>query len=148
MVELDSRINQQNLGQLQTEVTQALDLGAAGADILSIVQTIVDKYEVIQPSFEASNGNGHDKDAIFDELPEGMIDIPTAARKYDCPLGRIRNWVNRGRVKTYGRWKAPAPGGGYLFMKESDFVKYLKSPRHKGGRPKKPDTSVDNMIHL
>ncbi len=84
------------------------------------------------------------KDVIYErgQLPEGLIDLPSAARKYGEAYGvsadAMRKWVNRGRVTKAGLLKAPAPGGGYLVILESDLLEYMQRPRNKGGRPKTP----------
>ena len=83
-------------------------------------------------------------DVIYErgQLPEGLIDLPSAARKYGEAYGvsadAMRKWVNRGRVSKAGLLKAPAPGGGYLVVRESELLEYMQRPRNKGGRPKHP----------
>ena len=75
------------------------------------------------------------------ELPEGLIDLPSAAAKYSAEYGvsegAMRQWVNRGRVAKAGRVKAPARGGGYLVVDEHELVEFMAQPRNKGGRPRK-----------
>ena len=82
-------------------------------------------------------------DVIYEpgELPEGLIDLPSAAVKYSeeygVSEGAMRQWVNRGRVAKVGRVRAPARGGGYLVVNEDELVKFMGRPRNKGGRPPK-----------
>ena len=75
-------------------------------------------------------------------LPEGLIDLPSAARKYGEEYGvsadAMRKWVSRGRVTKMGLLKAPAPGGGYLVVRELELLEYMRRPRDKGGRPGTP----------
>ena len=73
------------------------------------------------------------------QLPDGLIDLPSAARKYGEQYGvsadAMRKWINRGRVAKVGLLKAPAPGGGYLVVRELELLEYMRRPRNKGGRP-------------
>ena len=57
---------------------------------------------------------------VYDELPEGMIDVPSAARKYRRSTSTLRNWALAGRLRVVGRRRASAPGGGYLVFEEAD----------------------------
>lgn len=56
---------------------------------------------------------------IYDELPEGLIDVPAGAEKYGRSTDTIGMWIRRGRLQLYGRRRAAAPGGGYLVVSES-----------------------------
>ena len=93
-----------------------------------------------------ANGNSHkglelatdDKELpIFTELPEGLIDLPSASTRYGCGIARLRNWVRQGQLPLKGRLRRPAPGGGYLVVSESDLVRRLATVNAKGGRPRK-----------
>ena len=57
---------------------------------------------------------------LFDELPDGLIDVPTAARKYGRSTGTLRVWARSGLLTVVGRLRASAPGGGYLVVREVD----------------------------
>ena len=57
---------------------------------------------------------------IYDELPEGLIDLPTAARRYRRATGTVRQWASDGQLEVVGRLRAPAPGGGYLVFRDAD----------------------------
>ena len=82
-------------------------------------------------------------DVIYEpgELPEGLIDLPSAAARYSEKYGvsedAMRKWVNRGRVEKLGRLRAPARGGGYIVVREKELVEFMDQPRNKGGRPRK-----------
>ena len=80
---------------------------------------------------------GADDLPIYTELPEGLIDLPTAARKYGYPLQTIYMWVHRGRLECRGRLRAPSRGGGYIVVCEQELQNRMASPPNKGGRPKK-----------
>ena len=74
---------------------------------------------------------------VYAEVPEGCIDLPSAAKKYGLNIGTVREWVRQGRVAQVGRLKAPAPGGGYLLVNEKELQTCIGTPRAKGGRPRK-----------
>ena len=80
-------------------------------------------------------------DVVYErgQLPEGLIDLPSAARKYGEEYGvsadAMGQWVRRGRVAKAGLLRAPAPGGGYLVVRELELLEYMRRPRNKGGRP-------------
>ena len=73
---------------------------------------------------------------MYDELPKGLIDLPTAGKKYGLNTGTVRGWVNKGELEVAGRLRAPAPGGGYLVVSEDELLTHIAEPRNKG-RPKK-----------
>ena len=74
---------------------------------------------------------------LYHKLPEGLIDLPAAAKKYKKNVHTMRGWVRRGLVRQRGRLKAPATGGGYLVVSEVDLVEHMATPPNKGGRPPK-----------
>ncbi len=80
---------------------------------------------------------GADDLPIYTVLPEGMIDLPRAAREYGCNGGTLRTWVHRGHLQVMGRLKGSCTGGGYLVVSESDLKERLGTPKKKGGRPPK-----------
>ena len=80
---------------------------------------------------------GADGLPIYTELPEGLIDLPTAMRKYGCRRGRLDSWVKRGHLEVRGRLRGAAPGGGYLVVSEAEVVDRLETTAPKGGRLKR-----------
>ena len=70
---------------------------------------------------------------MYDELPPGLIDLPSAAKKYGCKGSRLRGWVHRGHLLVRGRLRAPQ-GTGYSLVLESELVHRLKTVNPKGGR--------------
>ena len=74
---------------------------------------------------------------IYDELPNGLIDVPSAARRHDLNLRTIHSWIRVGHISRVGRLRAPARGGGYSVVNEAELVAYKNAPRNKGGRPRK-----------
>ena len=75
--------------------------------------------------------------AVYNELPPGLITLSDAARKYGLNHMTIRNWVRKGALKTYGRLKGSAKGGGFILINEADLRVCRYLPKDKGGRPKK-----------
>ena len=75
-------------------------------------------------------------DIVYDEVPEGLIDLPSAARKYSLNRGTLRMWVVVGHLRRAGRLKGPAPGGGFVLLFEDELVARLNAPR-RPGRPRK-----------
>ena len=73
---------------------------------------------------------------IYDELPPGLIDLPSAAENHSLRIHTIRQWIYRGRIRAVARLRAPARGGGYLVVREAELIAYMRSPRDRGGRPR------------
>ena len=73
---------------------------------------------------------------VFDWLPAGAIDLPSASKKYGISRPLLRQWLVKGHVRFIGRLRGRARGGGVLLMEEDDLVAYMNAPRNKGGRPK------------
>ena len=80
-------------------------------------------------------------DVIYEpgELPDGLIDLPSAAKKYGIPVGTLRAWVHRGKLPRCGRLKARAAGGGYIVTTQAG-IEYCRDHPRKGGRPKRVTT--------
>ena len=66
---------------------------------------------------------------IYREVPEGLIDLPTAVKKYGLKTRTVQDWVSQGHVAVHGRLRAPARGGGYLVVNEEELVAYITAPR-------------------
>ena len=127
--------NQSGLDALNAAMTDALSSGITTKEILTMLQTVVAEQETDQPPLQESPEEG--QDFVYEEIPPGMIALPVAARKYGRPITTLQSWVQRGHLPTYGRVKAPARGGGYILISESDLLDWIKAPPNKGGRPKK-----------
>ena len=80
---------------------------------------------------------GSDGLPVYTEVPEGLIDLRTAAAQYECTVQRFRAWIRRGHIKPLGRLKAGCPGGGYLVVDKEELRLRLESTPSKGGRPRK-----------
>ena len=131
--------------QLRHDIQAALEAGVPREDLLDLVNIAWLRIAGGTTNPQA-NGNGHmgrdlaigDKELpIYTDLPEGLIDLPSAQKKYGCTRARFRNWVTKGQLKVHGRLRAPARGGGYLVVSEDELVDRLTAPPNKGGRPRK-----------
>ena len=74
------------------------------------------------------------EDVIYEpgNLPEGLIDLPSASKKYGIPGSTLRNWVLRGKLPRCGRVRARAAGGGYI-VTEMAAIEYCRdNPRKRG----------------
>ena len=111
-------------------VSSALKSGYGETDILNMVISTIDNQRAPRSVEEPT-------DTIYDELPEGLIDVRSAAERYGVPAANISMWVNRGRIPNCGRLKAPAAGGGIKVTSEAALVAYMETPKSKGGRPRK-----------
>lgn len=70
---------------------------------------------------------------IFDQLPPGMIDVPTAAQKYELKPHNIRDWINAGYIDIAGYLKRP--GSKMPLVRETELIHHKKSRRPRG-RPR------------
>ena len=142
MVELGkSTLTRQDLISVIKPAMEAGKDAEAIADMVAErISDVVDLDDVVTMLAEAPSADTPPDDGgvvIYDELPPGLIDLPSAAKRYDKTAGAMRMWVLRGHVAKVGLLKAPAKGGGYVVVRESDLVEYMNRPRNKGGRPKK-----------
>ena len=64
-----------------------------------------------------------------DELPEGLIDLPSASKKYKIPVDTLRRWVQRGKLPRRGRMRGRSPGGGYIVTVEAEILYCRDNPR-------------------
>ena len=70
-------------------------------------------------------------DVIYEpgNLPDGLIDLPTASKKYGIKVGTLRQWVHVGKLPRKGRLRAPSPGGGYIVTEEAAIPYCRDNPR-------------------
>ena len=127
---------QASLEHLEGALINAFNSGATKDDILTVIELKAAEHEsAFQDRMPGIVAN--DQDTVYTELPEGLIDVPTAAKKYNMATGTLRVWLRKGHLTLRGRLKAPATGGGYLVVREDELAEYVASPRNKGGRPRK-----------
>ena len=88
----------------------------------------------------AAANNGHNDrsvhpaepdDVIYEpgSLPEGLIDLPSASKKYGISVKTLRSWVDRGKLPRRGRLRARSPGGGYIVTVEAGIEYCRDHPR-------------------
>ena len=84
---------------------------------------------------------GETDDVIYEpgELPDGLIDLPSASKKYGIKPATLRMWVQRGRLPRRGRLRGPSPGRGYIVTVEDEIKHCRDNPRKPG--PKRSVTS-------
>ena len=71
---------------------------------------------------------------MFDEIPDGMITVPDAARKYEVSPSTVRSWVLQNDLPFLGRLRGSARGGGMILTRESEVVRMAQQPRPRGPR--------------
>ena len=131
-----NRKSRESLDRATKAIADALAEGVGERELLDMVTIVAAEQVVEQPEIP---GLFPDAETIYTEteVPEGLIDLPSAAQKYDHRVATLQKWVERGHLQTYGRLRAPARGGGYLLLREDELVDRMKAPRNKGGRPRK-----------
>ena len=136
MVDLSKRNEtpRESLDRASRAIAEALAVGVDESDLQDMVTSVLAEQATSQLSLPEVREDGN---PVFTELPDGTIDLRTASKKYGLNLGTLRTWVHTDRLKVVGRLRAPAPGGGYLIIDESDLRGYMAAPRNKGGRPRK-----------
>ena len=117
-------------------IERAREDGLSLDDMVSMITTAV--------NHESSNRSVHPtqaNDVIYEpgNLPEGLIDLPSASRKYGISKATLRTWVHRGKLPRLGRLRAKSPGGGYIVTREAEIL-YCRDHPRKTGR-KKRETS-------
>jgi hypothetical protein len=94
-----------HLGQA---ITNALAFGVTTEEILSMLQTAVLDTKAERPDIPS---HVPDPESIFTELPDGCIDLTSAAKKYGIKLTTLHYWLRQGHLTSGGRLRAPATGG-------------------------------------
>ena len=77
-------------------------------------------------------------DVIYEpgELPEGLIDLPSASKKYGISVITLRSWVQRGKLPRLGRLRGASPGRGYIVTDDA-MIPYCRDNPRKTGRKKR-----------
>ena len=122
---------------LISAIDQALRSGIKAEAIADMVAERTSYHEVATPGDIAEFMDHHQDETppepegaiIYDELPEGLIDLPSASKKYKIPVGTLRSWVRRGKLPHKGRLRARSPGGGYIVTEEDVIVYCRDNPR-------------------
>ena len=101
---------------------------------------LADMITAVENETPATNGvhPAEPEDVIYEpgELPKGLIDLPSASKKYGIKPATLRSWVHVGKLTRRGRLKARARGGGYIVVATTD-VEYCRDhPRKRGPKPR------------
>ena len=146
MVEL----GRQATDELRGAIDQALRSGIKAEAIADMVAERTIYHEVATPSDIAELLDHHQDETapepegavIYDDvfyepgqLPDGLIDLPSASKKYGIPVKTLRSWVHRGKLPRRGRLRARSPGGGYIVTAKAD-IEYCRDNPRKTGRKK------------
>ena len=115
---------------LRKAMAEARDAGVEKADMISMVTDVYNAPQVNNAEPASAAG-----EVIYDELPDGLIDLRAAAEKHGCSLYRLRQWAKRGHLPPQGRLKSPAPGGGVVIVDDESIRRLLLDPP-RSGRPK------------
>ena len=125
---------------LISAIDQALRSGIKAEAIADMVAERTIYHEVATPSDIAEFLDHHrdetppnDEGAvIYDELPPGLIDLPSASKKYGIRVRTLHAWIQRGKLPRRGRLRARAAGGGYIVTEEAEILRCRDNPRKPG----------------
>ena len=119
---------------LQAALEAALASGLTQGDIVSMVAGAMKHAEEVGCQSALPNFPTNGKPKVYRELPEGLIDLPSAAKKYGINRSTLYNWVKTGKIRNFGRLRGSAQGGGFVVIEESEILSYKDGPRLTAGR--------------
>ena len=73
------------------------------------------------------------EEVVFDTLPDGLIDLPTACKKYGVNVQTANGWMRHGFIPRLGKIRAPGKGGANV-TSERVFAEVAADPVKPGGR--------------
>ena len=120
---------------LNSAVVRLLAEGADGAHIHEMVAeriaTVESPADIVNALASAETPPEDEGDVIYEPgaLPEGLIDLPSAAKKYGMKVTTLRQWVQRGKLPRCGRLRGKAAGGGYIVTEEAGILYCRDHPR-------------------
>ena len=135
MVELEPRQLASVIDQWLHTTREAIQLGAEEGrlhSMLTMEATAAEEHHCQPPPPDPSG-----PETIYTELPDGLITVPEAARKYQINRRTIQTWLNQNRLERKGRMRGSARGGGFVLIDECELVRYMNTPKNRGGRPRK-----------
>ena len=121
--------------RLRDAIDALLAEGASPEAITTMAGSILDTSEGSGSRPPSSTPDAGE--VIYDELPDDLIDVPTAVREYGISRSTLSTWRRQGKLHRRGRLRAAAPGGGYNVFSREDVLGLISAPVNKGGRPKK-----------
>ena len=110
----------------QAAVERAREDGLSNAEMAIMITAT----EPETPSTNGAHLDGSD-DVIYEpgNVPEGLIDLPSASKKYGIPVRTLGTWVRRGKLPKCGRLRGRSPGGGYIVTDEAAILYCRDHPR-------------------
>ena len=96
-------------------------------------------------------GNREDKQQIYHEVPDGLIDLPTAAARHGVTRNSLHKRLQTGTLQSYGRLRGKSPGGGSVLLSERELLQIVDSMaanKHHVGRPRNVPIHVDTGCNL
>ena len=143
MVGVKEREPAELLGQLQEAVSVAVTGGCTLGEIVDSVkdQLITEQQREAQERLDRQRGeytlSSDGTTKIYFKTPPGLIDLPTAAEKYNRSVRTIQGWVYRGYLQKQALLRSKAPGGAFVLISEDELIAHMSAPPNKGGRHKK-----------
>ena len=127
------------LERLGAAVAEALAEGVTQQELMGVVLSTVATYTPsMADEADCEDFRAPGPDTVYTELPPGLIDLPSAARESGIASSTLHMWLARGHIKSYGRLKGYAKGGGIHLLKAVEIQARQGAPPNKGGRPRKP----------
>ena len=84
--------------------------------------------------------------AVYDEVPEGLVDLPTAAARHGVTRNALHKRLASGTLQSYGRLKGRSLGGGSPLLAERELLQIIDSMvlnKNRLGRPRDVPSDVD-----
>ena len=134
MVQLETRTLDAVLEQWRDATREALQAGASEKDLQAMLKTEITDSQVHH--CETCPPDNYDPDTVYTELPEGLITVPEAARKYRINRRTIQTWLRQNYITSKGRLRGSARGGGFVLVSEAELVRYIATPKRIGRPPK------------
>ena len=106
MVQLDTRTLDAVLEQWRDVTQRALQAGVSEKVLHSMLTT--ETIAVQDHHCQTCPPDNYDPDTVYAELPEGLITVPDAARKYNVNRRTIQTWLNQNRLERKGRMRGSA----------------------------------------
>ncbi len=129
---LESGKNAPAAEELNRVVARLLAQGADGAQIVEMVaERITTLTELASTTLAPDVRCDEDAEVMYEpgQLPDGLIDLPSAAKKYEIPVVTLRAWMRRGKIPFRGRLRGKAAGGGFLVTEKRAIQHARENPR-------------------
>ena len=124
--------------RVSVAVAEALESGVSEEDL----QTLFFSSATAGDGAGESEKPEYDPEVVYDELPPGLIDVPTAARQYRLSSWTITKWITLGHLQSRGRLKAQVPHGGYVLVDKAELLEYIVTSRYQPGERTVPDQPI------